>query len=81
MQAVHCTSDGTWVPKRIGAKRSEEGAYVWQKLMRAGALVTNGTDAPVEDVDPIGNFYAAVTRKLVDGTTFYSDQRMSHNFV
>lgn len=39
--------------------------------------MTNGTDAPVEDVDPIGNFYAAVTRKLPDGTTFYPDQRMS----
>ena len=77
MQAVHCTSDGPWVPKRIGTKRAEEGAYVWQKLMRTGALVTNGTDAPVEDVDPIPNFYAAVTRKLPDGSSFYPDQRMS----
>ena len=79
MQAVHCTSDGSWVPKRIGAKRAKEGAYVWQKLMRAGALVTNGTDAPVEDIDPIANFYAAVTRKLADGSSFYPDQRMSRN--
>jgi predicted amidohydrolase YtcJ len=77
MQAVHCTSDGPWVTKRIGPKRAEEGAYVWRKLMRTGALVTNGTDAPVEDVDPIANFYAAVTRKLPDGSTFYPDQRMS----
>ena len=40
-------------------------------------MVTNGTDVPVEDVDPIANFYAAVTRKLPDGSTFYPDQRMS----
>jgi predicted amidohydrolase YtcJ len=77
MQAVHCTSDGPWVTKRIGPKRAEEGAYVWHKLMRTGAMVTNGTDAPVEDVDPIANFHAAVTRKLLDGSTFYPDQRMS----
>jgi hypothetical protein len=77
MQAVHCTSDGPWVVKRIGSRRAEEGAYVWQKLMRTGALVMNGTDTPVEDVNPIPNFYAAVTRKLPDGSTFYPDQRMS----
>jgi len=77
MQAIHCTSDGSWVPDRIGAARAEEGAYVWQKLMKSGAVVTNGTDAPVENVDPIPNYYAAVTRKLANGTVFYPDQRMS----
>jgi predicted amidohydrolase YtcJ len=77
MQAIHCTSDGTWVPDRIGAARAEEGAYVWQKLMKSGAVVSNGTDAPVEDVDPIPNYYAAVTRKLSNGKVFYPDQRMS----
>ena len=78
MQAVHCISDGPWVAKRIGAKRAEEGAYVWRKLMQTGALVTNGTDTPVEDVDPVSNFYAAITRKLKpDGSIFYPDQRMN----
>jgi predicted amidohydrolase YtcJ len=77
MQGIHCTSDAVFVPARLGAKRSEEGAYVWQKLMKSGAVVSNGTDAPVEDVDPIPNFYASVTRKLKDGSTFYPDQRMS----
>ena len=77
MQAIHCTSDASWVPDRLGAARSEEGAYVWQKLMKSGAVVTNGTDAPVEDVDPIPNYYAAVTRKLANGTVFYGDQKMS----
>ena len=77
MQGVHCTSDAPYVPARLGAQRSEEGAYVWQKLMKSGAVVTNGTDAPVEDVDPIASFYATVTRKLKDGRVFYPEQRMS----
>jgi hypothetical protein len=77
MQGIHCTSDAVFVPARLGARRSEEGAYVWQKLMKSGAVIANGTDAPVEDVDPIANFYATVTRRLADGSTFYPDQRMS----
>lgn len=77
MQAIHATSDGSWVPDRLGAARSEEGAYVWQKLLKTGAVVTNGTDAPVENVDPIATYFAAVTRTLADGRTFYPDQRMS----
>ena len=77
MQAIHATSDGPWVPKRIGDKRAGEGAYVWQSLWKTGAVVTNGTDAPVEDIDPIPNFYASVSRRLKDGTVFYPDQRLS----
>jgi predicted amidohydrolase YtcJ len=50
---------------------------VWQKLLHSGAVVANGTDAPVEDVNPLASFYASVTRKLNDGSTFYPDQRMS----
>jgi len=64
MQGVHCTSDAPYVLARLGEKRAEEGAYVWQKLMKAGALVNNGTDAPVEDVDPIVSYHATVSRKL-----------------
>lgn len=77
MQGVHCTSDAPWVEPRLGAKRAEEGAYVWQKLMQSGAVVTNGTDAPVEDVDPIASYYATVTRKAKDGKVFYGSQKMS----
>jgi predicted amidohydrolase YtcJ len=77
MEGVHCTSDAPYVLARLGPKRAEEGAYVWQKLMKSGALVTNGTDAPVEDVDPIASYYATVSRKLKDGTVFYPDQRMT----
>ncbi len=77
MQGIHCTSDGPWVWKRLGEKRAEEGAYVWQKLMKSGAVICNGTDTPVEDVDPIACFYASVTRQLADGSLFYPEQRMS----
>ena len=77
MQGIHCTSDAPWVYKRLGAERAEEGAYVWQKLWNSGAIVTNGTDAPVEDVDPIASFYATVSRKLPDGSVFFDDQRLS----
>src|SRR5262249_44446244 len=55
----------------------EEGAYVWQKLMKSGATIANGTDAPVEDVDPIPSFYASVSRRTKDGSVFYPEQRMS----
>ena len=46
MQAVHATSDGPMVPARLGEKRAREGAYVWQSLMKSGAHVSQGTDAP-----------------------------------
>ena len=77
MQGVHATSDGPWVYRRLGPERAEEGAYVWQKLWQTGAIVTNGTDAPVEDVDPIASYYATVTRRLNDGTVFFADQRLT----
>jgi predicted amidohydrolase YtcJ len=77
MQGIHCTSDAPYVIERLGATRAEEGAYVWQKLMKSGAVISNGTDAPVEDVDPIANYYATVSRKTKTGQVFYPDQRMS----
>ena len=45
--------------------------------MKSGAVIANGTDAPVEDIDPIPSFYASVSRKVKDGTVFFPDQRMS----
>lgn len=77
MQAVHCTSDGPWVPDRLGEQRSAEGAYVWRDLIDSGAVVTNGTDAPVEDVDPIASFHAAVSRQMTNGEVFHGGQRMT----
>jgi hypothetical protein len=77
MEGIHCTSDAPYVLARLGPQRAEEGAYVWQKLMKTGAIIANGTDAPVEDIDPIPSFYASVARKLKDGSVFFPDQRMS----
>jgi len=77
MQGIHCTSDAPYVLARLGRARAEEGAYVWQSLMKSGAVIANGTDAPVEDIDPIPSFHASVSRKLKDGTVFFPNQRMS----
>ena len=77
MQGVHCTSDAPWVPKRLGDERSKSNSYVWRTLMDAGVVVTNGTDVPVEDIDPLASFYASVSRMMPDGTRFYPDQRMT----
>lgn len=77
MQGIHAVSDGPWVPKRLGEKRSREGAYAWRKLLDAGAIICNGTDVPVEDISPIAGFYALVTRKMKNGSVFYGEQRMT----
>lgn len=77
MQPIHCTSDAPWVPKRLGQARALATSYVWRKLMDAGSAIPIGTDVPVERIDPMANFYAAVTRKLKDGTIFVPDQRMT----
>jgi predicted amidohydrolase YtcJ len=77
MQPVHCVSDGPWVPLRLGEERARQGAYVWRSLLESGAVISGGTDAPVEPVDPIPDFFAAVTRQLPDGTAFFPEQVMS----
>ncbi|QXD17193.1 amidohydrolase [Rhodocaloribacter litoris] len=77
MQGIHCTSDAPWVIKRLGEKRAREGAYMWQSLWQTGAVVTNGTDAPVEPIDPIASFYATVTRRLADGSVFFPEERLT----
>ncbi|MBU0559619.1 MAG: amidohydrolase [Bacteroidetes bacterium] len=77
MQGVHCTSDAVFVVKRLGEERAKRGAYVWRKLIESGALICNGTDAPVESVNTIKNYYSTVTRELNDGTAFYPEQKMT----
>ena len=67
MQPTHCTSDMPWAPARLGAARVAEGAYVWQKLLHAGARLAAGSDFPVERPDPLLGFYAAVTRQTPSG--------------
>lgn len=77
MQGIHATSDGPWVLKRLGPERAKSGAYLWRSLLDAGAVIGNGTDTPVEDIDPIASFYASVARRMADGTPFHPEQRMT----
>ena len=67
MQAIHMSSDRPWAIDRLGKKRIEEGAYMWQSLLGTGARIVNGTDAPVEPLNPIPSFYASVSRKTLSG--------------
>ena len=71
MQGIHCTADAVFVIQRLGERRAKAGAYVWRHLLDSGALVTNGTDAPVERVDPLACFHASVTRRLPSGVMFF----------
>lgn len=78
MQGIHCTSDAPFVETRLGHERASEGAYAWRSLLDAGAVVVNGTDAPVEDVNPLASIYASVTRKRQNPKMeFIPEQRMT----
>lgn len=80
MQAIHMASDRPWAIDRLGKKRIEEGAYMWQSLLESGARIVNGTDAPVEPINPLPSFYASVARKTLKGTPeegYEMDQRMT----
>jgi len=77
MQGIHCTSDGPWVIDKLGEERAVEGAYVWRKLLDNGTVIGNGTDAPVENVDPLKCYFATVTRRMNNGEQFYPEQAMT----
>lgn len=78
MQGIHATSDAPFVVARLGVERSRTGAYPWRSLLDAGAVVTNGTDAPVEDVSALASLYAMVSRKQKPGgEAFFPEQSLS----
>ena len=80
MQATHATSDLPWAPTRLGDARVEEGGYVWQKLLKSGAIIANGSDFPVEEPNPMLGFYASITRQDPSGNppnAWQPDQRLS----
>ncbi len=77
MQGNHATSDGPFVVARLGERRTKLGAYAWRSLLDAGAVVINGTDVPVEPVNPLGSFYASVTRQMASGERFFPEQCMT----
>jgi predicted amidohydrolase YtcJ len=69
MQPSHAIGDFHFAPARLGKDRLK-GAYAWKSLLNSGAVVTGGSDAPVERGAPLIEFYAAVARKDLKG---YSD--------
>lgn len=62
MQPTHATSDMEWADERLGKERLKN-AYALNDLMKENGLIALGTDFPIEDIDPIKTFYAAVFRK------------------
>ncbi len=79
MQPTHATSDMPWAEDRVGAERIL-GAYAWRSLLDAGCRIPLGSDAPVEDHDPLKGLYAAVTRQDAGGNPeggWYPDQRLT----
>ncbi|MEM0924849.1 MAG: amidohydrolase, partial [Planctomycetota bacterium] len=77
VQGVHCTSDSVFVPMRLGYRRSAQGAFAWRSLLDAGATLCNGTDAPVESIDPFASLQSSVTRSVGDQMPFFPEQSMS----
>jgi predicted amidohydrolase YtcJ len=62
MQASHQTSDMYWAGNRLGATRLL-GAYAWRSLLDQGSVIPNGSDFPVEQVNPLISFHAAFSRQ------------------
>lgn len=78
MQAIHCTSDAPMVIPKIGDSLARYGAYAWRSLIDSGSIVANGTDTPVERINPFENLYASVTRQVApEQAAFFPDQVMS----
>lgn len=79
MQASHQTSDMYWAGVRLGETRLR-GAYAWRSLIASNVIIPNGSDFPVERVDPLISFKAAVTRQDARNWPaggWYPEQRMT----
>ena len=77
VQAIHGTSDGPWIPSRLGDERAKSTSQPWRDLFNSGAIVTNGTDVPVEPIDAISSYYASVSRMMINGEKFYPEHVMT----
>ena len=62
MQTTHQISDMGWAQARLGPERVQ-GAYAWRSLLDTGAIIANGTDAPVEAVNSLRTFHSAIARQ------------------
>ncbi|KAG8869499.1 hypothetical protein FRB97_001097 [Tulasnella sp. 331] len=72
VQPTHATSDMSYAEDRLGPKRIK-GAYAWQTLKKNGAPLALGSDFPVEGIDPLLGFYAAITRLDLEGHSPHGD--------
>ncbi len=66
IQALHATSDMTWAPSRLGVERMK-GAYAYQQLLEQNGWLPNGSDFPVEPINPLYGFHASVARQDHNG--------------
>ncbi len=66
IQATHATSDMYWADERVGTERIK-GAYAYKQLLETNGWLPNGTDFPVEQINPMYTFYASVSRKDLQG--------------
>jgi predicted amidohydrolase YtcJ len=81
MQAVHQTSDMYWAPTRLGYARTF-GAYAWRSLLNTGVIIPNGSDFPVERVNPLYSYHAAVARQDDDNWPpggWFPEQKMTRD--
>ena len=86
VQGIFACSDGPWVVDRLGPERTRERGYIFNTLAEAGLVPTNGTDPPVDEIDPIASFHCSVTRMLPDGSLFqpqevYSRERALYSYT
>ncbi|PLW99522.1 MAG: amidohydrolase [Marinilabiliales bacterium] len=65
VQTTHCTSDMIWAQERLGSRI--KNAYIYHSLLKQNGWLPNGTDFPIEDIDPLKTFYSAVFRRNSDG--------------
>jgi len=77
MQGIHTVSDAPWIPGKLGEERGRRQSYLFRTLWDNGVVVTNGTDVPVEDADPLASFHGMVARVTKDGTVFTPEQRLT----
>ena len=77
IQAIHGTSDGPWIPTRLGDERAKATSQPWRDLFNTGAVITNGTDVPVEPISALSSYYASVSRMMVTGERFYPEHAMT----
>ncbi|GAB4395447.1 MAG: amidohydrolase [Microscillaceae bacterium] len=66
VQPTHATSDMFWAADRLGAERLR-GAYAWKSLLVQNQVLATGSDFPVEDINPLYGFHAAVARQNAEG--------------